>query len=243
MSDVTAFAGKDGLVAGANRGVGQALVEEALRRGARRVCAGPREPFAHSDERVTPLILNVTDAAQTQQAVQAVPWLDVLVNNAGVALYDDLSDRAILEQHLTIDLFGLHDVMQALLPLLVRSRGVIINNLDAAAPLPVIPISSIAKAAAYSLTQAQRTLLTSQDVTVHAMLTGPGRHRRDSRVRRPDGIPGIVRASRFRRRAEPGEGHLPPRHGAGPGHRVQSSPAKALKRALATMATTKHAKS
>jgi NAD(P)-dependent dehydrogenase (short-subunit alcohol dehydrogenase family) len=42
------------LVTGANRGIGEALVEEALRRGATRVCAGTRQPVAHADESVTP---------------------------------------------------------------------------------------------------------------------------------------------------------------------------------------------
>jgi NAD(P)-dependent dehydrogenase (short-subunit alcohol dehydrogenase family) len=42
------------LVTGANRGIGQALVEEALRRGATRVYATTRRPLAHPDERVTP---------------------------------------------------------------------------------------------------------------------------------------------------------------------------------------------
>ena len=49
------------LVTGANRGIGRALVEEALRRGAKHVYAGTRQPLAHSDERVTPLTLDVTN--------------------------------------------------------------------------------------------------------------------------------------------------------------------------------------
>jgi len=78
------------LVTGANRGIGQALVEEASRRGAKRVYAGTRQPLAHSDGRVTPLTLDVTNAAQTQAAVERVESLDILINNAGLALYDDL---------------------------------------------------------------------------------------------------------------------------------------------------------
>ena len=74
------------LVTWANRGIGQALVEEALRRGVKRVYAGTREPLAHSDRRVTPLTLDVTNAVQTQAAVERVESLDMLVNNAGVAL-------------------------------------------------------------------------------------------------------------------------------------------------------------
>src|SRR5712692_1096031 len=91
------------LVTGANRGIGQALVEEALRRGARRVYGGTRGPLAHRDERVTPVVLDVTDPAQIQAAAESVESLDVLINNAGVALYDDLSDRAMLEQHLAVN--------------------------------------------------------------------------------------------------------------------------------------------
>lgn len=42
------------LVTGANRGIGQALIEEALSRGAKRVYAGTRVSLAYPDERVTP---------------------------------------------------------------------------------------------------------------------------------------------------------------------------------------------
>src|SRR5260221_1472999 len=93
------------LVTGANRGIGQALVEEALRRGAKRVFAGTRQPMTHSDRRVTPLILDVTNAAQIQATVERVESLDILINNAGVAHYDDLSDRTTLEHSLAVNLF------------------------------------------------------------------------------------------------------------------------------------------
>jgi NAD(P)-dependent dehydrogenase (short-subunit alcohol dehydrogenase family) len=169
------IAGKTVLVTGANRGIGQALVEEALRRGAKRVYAGTRQPLAHADSRVMPLLLDVTDAAHIQAAAERVESLDILINNAGVALYDDLSDRAALEQSLEVNLYGTHGVTQAFLPLLTESRGSIVNNVSmmALAPLPLTPAYAISKAAAFNLTQSLRALLAAQGVSVHAVLTGP----------------------------------------------------------------------
>src|SRR6266851_641783 len=115
------------LVTGANRGIGQALVEEALRRGAKRVYAGTRQPLAHPDGRVTPLTLDVTNAAQIQAAAERVESLDMLINNAGLALFDDLSDRAVLERHLAVNLFGPYGVIQAFLPFLTLSAGPIVT--------------------------------------------------------------------------------------------------------------------
>jgi NAD(P)-dependent dehydrogenase (short-subunit alcohol dehydrogenase family) len=166
---------KNVVVTGANRGIGQALVEEALRRGAKRVYAGTRQPLAHLDGRVTPLTLDVTDAAQIKAAVASVESLDILINNAGLALYDDLSDRAALERHLAVNLFGTYDVTQAFLPLLTRSRGAIVNNASmmAFAPLPITPAYAISKAAAFNMTQSLRALLAGKGVRVHVVLTGP----------------------------------------------------------------------
>jgi len=169
------IADKTVLVTGANRGIGQALVEEALARGAKRVYAGTRQPLAHHDRRVTPLTLDVTDAAQIQAAAGQVESLDVLINNAGIALFDDLSDRGVLDQHLAVNLFGPYGVIQAFLPLLTRSQGAIVNNVStmALAPLPLTPAYAISKAAAFNLTQSLRALLAGRGVRVHAILTGP----------------------------------------------------------------------
>jgi NAD(P)-dependent dehydrogenase (short-subunit alcohol dehydrogenase family) len=167
--------GKTVLVTGANRGIGQALVEEALRRGAKRVYAGTRQPLAHADERVTPLALDVTDGGQIQAAVENVDSLDVVINNAGLALYGDLRDRAALEQSLAVNLYGPYDVTQAFLPLLTESRGAIVNvvSLAAWAAVPVLAAYSVSKAAAFSLSQALRALLAGQGVSVHVAMLGP----------------------------------------------------------------------
>jgi len=172
---VATIADKAVLVTGANRGIGRALVEEALRRDAKRVYAGTRQPWTHPDERVTPLILDVTSGAQVQRAAADIGTLDILVNNAGLALYDDLSDRSAIERSLATNLFGPYEVIQAFLPQLTRSRGVIVNNLsmNSLAPLPVIPAYSVSKAAAFSMTQSLRALLAARGVRVSAVMIGP----------------------------------------------------------------------
>ena len=172
---MTEISGKSVLVTGANRGIGRALVDEALRRGADRVYAGTRGGWTHPDERVVPLSFDVTDAAAIRAAAKETGSLDVLVNNAGIALYDDLTDREALERQLAVNLFGPYEVIQAFLPQLSESRGAIVNNLslNALAPLPVIPAYSASKAAAFSLTQSLRGLLAGRGITVHAVLTGP----------------------------------------------------------------------
>jgi NAD(P)-dependent dehydrogenase (short-subunit alcohol dehydrogenase family) len=163
------------LITGANRGIGRALVEEALRRGAKRVFAGTRGPLPHADARVIPVALDVTDATQIARAVAEIDTLDVLVNNAGVAIYDDLNKLEVIERHLDVNLLGLLRVTQAFLPLLKRSRGAIVNHLSLAAlaPLPIIPAYSLSKAAALNLTQSLRALLAGEGVRVHAVVLGP----------------------------------------------------------------------
>lgn len=175
MSSGTTMADKSVLVTGANRGIGQALVEEALRRGAKRVFAGTRQPLAHADERVTPLRLDVTDEGQIQAAVESVDSLDIVINNAGLALYGDLRGRAALEQSLAVNLYGTYDVTQAFLPVLTEARGAIVNvvSLAAWASVPVMPAYSVSKAAAFSLSQALRALLAGRGVSVHAAMLGP----------------------------------------------------------------------
>ena len=169
------IANKTVLITGASRGIGRALVNEALRRGAKRVYAGTRGARQNADERVTPLTLDVTNVSQIQRAVNEVDTLDVLINNAGIAIYDDLSNLEVIEQHLAVNFLGLLKVTHAFLPLLRRSNGAVVNNLSLAglAALPVIPSYSISKAAAFNLTQSLRALLAGQGVTVHAVVLGP----------------------------------------------------------------------
>ncbi|GAA1288992.1 SDR family NAD(P)-dependent oxidoreductase [Saccharothrix xinjiangensis] len=167
--------GKAVLVTGANRGIGKALVEEALKRGAKRVYAGTRTPLVHPDERVTPVTLDVTDARHVRAAVDQVDSLDVLINNAGVFAVDDLGDPVLLDRVLAVNFHGVHNVTRAFLPKLIASGGAVATNtsVNAIAPFPLLASYAISKAAALALTQSLRSILASRGVSVHAIFSGP----------------------------------------------------------------------
>jgi NAD(P)-dependent dehydrogenase (short-subunit alcohol dehydrogenase family) len=168
------IAGKSILITGANRGIGRALVDEALRRGARRVYAGTRGPLHHGDARVVPLILDVTEPEAIQSAAEHVASLDMLVNNAGVALGGEL-DATSIERHLAVNLYGTLGVIEEFLPRLTETQGSIVNvlSLAAVAAVPFDPNYSISKSAGLSLAQVLRAHLAGRGVRVHIVLPGP----------------------------------------------------------------------
>lgn len=93
----------------------------------------------------------------------------MLVNNAGLAIFDDFGDRQVLSQHLTVNFFGPEAVTQAFtphLPHLRRSRGAMVNVLSLAtlASVPGMAGYSASAAAALALTQTLRLQLAAQGV-------------------------------------------------------------------------------
>jgi short-subunit dehydrogenase len=105
----------------------------------------------------------------------SVESLDILINNAGVSVADDLSNRSACERRLAVNLYGTLDVTQAFLPSLTRSHGTVVNvvSLGAVAAVPVLPAYSVSKAASLSVTQSLRALLAGRGVRVYAVMPGP----------------------------------------------------------------------
>ncbi len=142
------------LITGASTGIGRAT---ALRLGAAgwKVFAGVRKEEdgealrIAGGERLTPLILDVTDpeqiaAAATQTEAEAGGRLDGLVNNAGVAIPGPLETLPIddFRNQIEVNLTGQVAVTQALLPQIRAARG------------RVVFISSIGGRIAFPLTGA-----------------------------------------------------------------------------------------
>lgn len=174
------------LVTGANRGLGLALVEEAVERGAARVYATARDPkslgraIETSRDRVVPLALDVTDAQSLATAAARAKDVSILVNNAGVlASYDALtSSEEDLQKDFDVNVLGMLAATKALLPSLEAAAGrggaAVVNILSVVslASMPSIGGYASSKAAAWSLTQAIRGDLAKRGISVHAALPG-----------------------------------------------------------------------
>jgi NAD(P)-dependent dehydrogenase (short-subunit alcohol dehydrogenase family) len=174
------------LVTGANRGLGRALVLEAIAGGARRVYATARDLEQVQDlarqarNRVVPLQLDITDPAQLAAAAARAGDVTLLINNAGVLASGRVieSGPAEIARDFAVNVFGTLSASRAFLPALERAGAAggaaIVNVLSVASlsSLPVLGGYSAAKAAALSLTQALRAELGRKGIRVHAALPG-----------------------------------------------------------------------
>ncbi len=137
------------LVTGASAGFGNAIARRFVRDGHRVIAAARRaerlrDLAAELGPALLPLPLDVTDAGAVAALPAALPagWrdVDVLVNNAGLALGLDPSYRARLsdwETMVATNVAGLMRMTHALLPGMVeRNRGHIVNLSSTAAIYP-----------------------------------------------------------------------------------------------------------
>ncbi|PYQ10732.1 MAG: short-chain dehydrogenase [Acidobacteria bacterium] len=170
------------LVTGANRGIGRALTEALLTRGARKVYATARNPEALRDlrdDRLVSLRLDVTDVDQIRAVGEAAQDVEVVFNNAGVALPGGIADSTVLDRarrEMEVNYFGPLQLLQRLALTLARNGGGAVVNIGSAAGLtnfPFIPTYSASKAALHSLTQAARILLGAQGTSVFGVYAGP----------------------------------------------------------------------
>ena len=171
------------LVTGANRGIGLALVEKALEKGAAKVYAtyrseGNRSSLDALGEKVVPIHLDLGDQTTIAKLSQAVPSLDVLINNAGIFtgtnLLEDTTEQ--LRSDLETNLFGTLAVTKALLPALRKDGSAAIVNVSSIAGLAAMPGFggySVSKAAVHSMTQSLRGTLKADAISVHGVYPGP----------------------------------------------------------------------
>lgn len=167
--------GRTVLVTGANGGLGQQFVRQALERGARAVYAATRTPREWDDARIRPLALDLTVPDDAARAAAAAPDVDLLVNNAGIALPGEYltGPEEELRQTFETNFFGTLRLAKAFAPVLAANGGgTILNILSAAAWTPVPTAYGASKAAMWSATNGLRNLLRPQGTHVVGLLVG-----------------------------------------------------------------------
>src|SRR6266571_683243 len=92
MEHTMELSGSVALVTGANRGIGAAIVDALLTAGAARVYAAmrTRPPASAANERGIPIPLDITEAAQIAEPARKCGDVQILVNNAGIGLFQPL---------------------------------------------------------------------------------------------------------------------------------------------------------
>ncbi len=168
-------------VTGANRGIGRALVETALRRNAGKIYAAARNTAElpdFGDSRVVPIQLDITDPAQVERAVAAAADVQILVNNAGVLAFAGLlgGSMDLLIRDMEVNYFGTLRVTRAFAPVIVANGGgtvAIVSSIVGLASMALIGGYSASKAALFSAIQALRAELKPQGVAVAGIFPGP----------------------------------------------------------------------
>jgi NAD(P)-dependent dehydrogenase (short-subunit alcohol dehydrogenase family) len=174
-SNGTQINGATALVTGGNRGLGKAIVQELLDRGAAKVYATSRSAFTHEDPRVVTLTLDVTSDASVAAIAEVANDVSILVNNAGV-LFSTPVLTAPLEEiasELDTNLYGVLRVTRALAPALAEHEtSAVLNVLSVLSWISFGSGYEISKAAAWSATNALRLALDGQGTTVTGLHVG-----------------------------------------------------------------------
>lgn len=173
------------LVTGANRGIGNAIVESLIKHGASKVYAAVRslenaEALVEKyGDKIVPVRIDVTQPETIIAAAKQCGDVDFLVNNAGVlSVSTPFADRAIesLQYEFEVNVFGLIRIAQAFSPVLKENGGGVFVQLNSVASMKSFPdfaTYSASKAAAYSITQSLRELLADQGTRVLSVHPGP----------------------------------------------------------------------
>jgi short-subunit dehydrogenase len=166
------LAGRVIAVTGGARGIGRAITEALTARGAR-VAVGDLEPGPRQSR------VDVRDEESFRSFVDTVERdlgpLDVLVNDAGVAVPGRLLDTSAAEQdlQLAVNLHGVLHGLRCVLPgMVARGHGHVVSIASAAGriPAPQAAVYSASKHAVVGLTEAVRSELRGTGVRVTAVL-------------------------------------------------------------------------
>jgi len=174
------------LITGTSTGIGHAAAR-ALDEAGWRVIAGVRteQDLRRMREllspRSEPVLLDVTNSTHIAQVRERIAQrtggrLDALVNNAGIALmgpFEALSGDALRRQF-AVNVFGVFDLTQTMLPMLRASRGRVVNigSISGRLAWPFNGQYAASKHALRGLTASMRSELRAQGINVSLIEPG-----------------------------------------------------------------------
>ena len=192
------------LITGANRGIGKSLVEEALKKCARKIYATSRDLSNipnFRDDRVVALELDITNIHQIAKLKEATRDVQILINNAGSLNKGTILKGEIngIEADMKTNYYGTVAMMREFASILENnapSKIVNIVSIAAYSPLPSIAGYAASKAALFSATLSARIELAKKGIIVH--MVNPGAIDTDMNkgidwdMPSPDGIAKII---------------------------------------------------
>ena len=171
---MVAVTGKVAVVTGGRRGLGAALVDELLARGARKIYSTGRSSYVDERPEVVTVELNVRSEESVAALAKAAPDAEIVFNNAGVMVPEPLLGGGLETAVETFDVnvFGLLRVARAFAPVMAaHDGGALVNMHSVLSWLGGGGAYGASKAAAWSVTNSLRVELASQNtqvVGVHA---------------------------------------------------------------------------
>ena len=143
------------LITGASSGIGRACATHLAACGVRvygtsRIASAGQDPFPM-------LQMDVTDDQSVQRAIEAIIHregrLDIVVNNAGIAVAGPLELTSVEEakRQIDVNLFGAFRVCRAVLPIMRNQGGGYIVNIGSIGGLIAIPFQPLYSASKFAL--------------------------------------------------------------------------------------------
>ncbi|OHU25182.1 short-chain dehydrogenase [Mycobacteroides chelonae] len=163
------------LVTGGRRGLGAAIVDEVLGRGARKVYSTARQPFEDPRAQVIPQQLEVASESSVRALARELTDVEIVVNNAGVLHPDSLltGDLDRVDATFQTNVFGPLRVIRAFAPILkANGGGAIINIHSVLSWLGGAGAYGASKAAIWSVTNTLRLELEPQHTHVLGVHAG-----------------------------------------------------------------------
>ena len=158
-------------VTGTNKknGIGRAIVHALLKEGVKKVYATARDTkeledlVAEESGNVVPVALDVTNLSSINKLPEQYPDVTLVINNAGYLSGGSGSslenEIAKVQQEMRVNYLAPWAIVSSFAPLLKASTESAVVNINSIASLVNFPVAgtySASKAAAHSLTQAQR---------------------------------------------------------------------------------------